>query len=467
VWRQASPWTSERRWPHDDPADALGTVKNIPLRPVSATPDTQPAASVAAARHAAGSAPWRAARLLTAPHRLGFFAAALLMAASASWWALVLAARHAGVLLPWAVTPMAAHGLTMAFSFMPLFIVGFLFTAGPRWLGLPDVPGPTLLRPVLALAGGWALALPGFHLHAGLAGLGLALTTLGWAAVLHRFVRLLRASRAPDRMHARGIAVAGGVGLLALTLAAVAVASDHVAGARAATQLALWGFLAPTFTIVSHRMLPFFTASALPFVDAWRPNWLLALMVTALGVSALGNSAGMLWAPLPAWAHAALLAVQAPVALLVLWLAVRWGLVQSLRVRLLAMLHGGFVWLGIALALSAGSHALVLGFGPAASLGLAPLHALTMGYLGATLIAMITRVAAGHSGRPLAADDIAWGLYLVLQTAVLLRVAGALWPAAGVALTLLAVLAWAVACCGWALRYGAWLGRPRADGRPG
>jgi len=38
-------------------------------------------------------------------------------------------------------------------------------------------------------------------------------------------------------------------------------------------------------------------------------------------------------------------------------------------------------------------------------LGLAPMHALSMGYLGATLIAMITRVAAGHSGRPLAADD--------------------------------------------------------------
>jgi uncharacterized protein involved in response to NO len=50
---------------------------------------------------------------------------------------------------------------------------------------------------------------------------------------------------------------------------------------------------------------------------------------------------------------------------------------------------------------------------------------------------------------------------------VLLRVAGALWPAAGVVLTLLAALAWTLACCGWALRYGAWLGRPRADGRPG
>ena len=30
----------------------------------------------------------------------------------------------------------------------------------------------------------------------------------------------------------------------------------------------------------------------------------------------------------------------------VLWLAVAWGLVQSLKIRLLAMLHIGFVWLG-------------------------------------------------------------------------------------------------------------------------
>ena len=30
-----------------------------------------------------------------------------------------------------------------------------------------------------------------------------------------------------------------------------------------------------------------------------------------------------------------------------------------------------------------------------------------------------------------------------------------------------AALAWAVACTGWALRYGNWLGRPRVDGRPG
>ena len=44
-----------------------------------------------------------------------------------------------------------------------------------------------------------------------------------------------------------------------------------------------------------------------------------------------------------------------------------------------------------------------------------------MGYLGCTLIAMITRVASGHSGRPLAADNLAWTLYWGVQAATLLR----------------------------------------------
>jgi uncharacterized protein involved in response to NO len=433
-------------------------MKTIPLRPVPAT--ARPPAATVDTR-------WRLARLSSAPHRLGFFSAAVLLAASGLWWALVLGARYAGVVLPFAVPALVAHGLLMGLSFMPLFIVGFLFTAGPKWLGLPDVPGSSLVRPVLMLAGGWLLALPGFHLWAPLAGLGMAVAAVGWLMLMWRFVRLLRASPAPDKLHATAVAVAGGVGLLAMAAGAGAVATGDVALARAAAQLALWGFVAPTFTIVSHRMLPFFTSSALPFLDAWRPNWLLAAMGGALAATAVGATAEALTGPLGTAAHAALLAVQAPAAALVLWLALRWGLLHSLRIRLLAMLHGGFVWLGVALALSALSHARVLWAGDGASLGLAPLHALTMGYLGATLIAMITRVAAGHSGRPLAADNLAFGLYLLLQTAALLRVTAALWPAAMVPLTLVAATAWALACVGWALRYGNWMGRPRTDGRPG
>jgi uncharacterized protein involved in response to NO len=165
--------------------------------------------------------------------------------------------------------------------------------------------------------------------------------------------------------------------------------------------------------------------------------------------------------------HAALAVALGLGGALVLWLALRWGLVHSLRVRLLAMLYGGFVWLGIALGLAALSHARIAAWGESATLGLAPLHALAIGYLGATLLAMVTRVAAGHSGRPLVADGPAFALYLAVQAAATLRVGAALWPQAAGALTLAAVVAWAVGCVGWAWRYGGWLGRPRADGRPG
>ncbi len=408
---------------------------------------------------------WRLARLLTAPHRLGFFSAAVAMAAGALWWALALAARHAGVALPWAVPPPLAHALFMAMGFMPLFIVGFLFTAGPRWLGLSDVPARSLRDPVLTMLSGWVVALAGFHLHEVLAALGVALVAGGWSAIVLRFVRLLRTSPVADQLHARVIAAAAALGALALWGAAGSLATGHVTGTRVATQLALWGCLAPIFATVSHRMIPFFTASALPFLDAWRPNWLLWVMLAVLAFCGAGAVADLLWWPLPAAVRWTQVAVEAPAAALMLWLAVRWGLVQSLKIRLLAMLHGGFVWLGLALALAALSHGLMAAGGE--GLGLAPTHALSMGYLGATLIAMITRVAAGHSGRPLAADNLAWALYWALQAATLLRVGAALWPLAYTPLILLAAVTWAGATTGWAWRYGGWLGRPRADGRPG
>jgi uncharacterized protein involved in response to NO len=415
----------------------------------------------------APAAAWRLARLLDAPHRLGFFAAALLLGGSAGWWAAMLSTRWLGMAVPWAVPPPVAHGLLMSLGFMPLFMVGFLFTAGPRWLGLDGPSAPELWPPVLAMVGGWAVTIVGFHAGAPLAAAGVATVTAGWARLTWRFVGLFRASRAPDRLHAGLVALSCAVGVAALALAAAGLARAGTGAVRVATQLALWGFLAPTFAIVSHRMIPFFTASALPTLQAWRPNLLLWAMVGVLWFEGVFAIAALLVGPLPAPLHALQAAVELPAAVLLLYVARRWGLVQSLRIRLLGMLHAGFVWFGLALALAALSHALMAANGGERSLGLAPLHALTMGYLGATLVAMITRVSAGHSGRALAADDYAWTLYWVLQAAVVLRVAAALGPPGADELTVVAALAWATAAIGWARRYGGWFGRPRIDGRPG
>jgi uncharacterized protein involved in response to NO len=411
--------------------------------------------------------PWRAAWLLAAPHRLGFFAAALMLAVSALWWAAVLVAGALGYSPAWSVPPPAAHALLMSQSFMPFFIAGFLFTAGPKWLGQPEVGARSLLRPIVLMLSGWLLALTGFHLHAWLAAAGITLVAAGWSRLCLQFFLLLRRSRVPDRIHARVVAGACGVGAVALWLAAAALALDATLLLRTSTQIALWGFAATVFATVSHRMIPFFSASALPLLDAWRPMWLLWVLVAILWLELLPAVAELWWWPLPPALRWSQVALELPAATLLLWLAVRWGLVQSLKIRLLAMLHGGFVWFGLAFALNAISHLLMALTAGELSLGLAPLHALTMGYLGATLLAMVTRVSSGHGGRPLAADNIAWALYWLLQTAVLLRVLAALWPVAATPLTLFGVLAWAAATAGWAIRYGGWFGRPRVDGRAG
>jgi uncharacterized protein involved in response to NO len=414
----------------------------------------------------AADAGWQLRRLLAAPHRLGFFAGAAMLAGSALWWAVVLMLRTEGVAPAWAVSPPAAHALLMSLGFTPLFIVGFLFTAGPRWLGQPDVAARSLLLPVLTMMGGWCVTWPGLHLQAGVAGAGMLLVAAGWSVLCWRFATILRASRVPDRSHARVVALACTVGALAMWGAAAALLVGNESLLRAATQVALWCFVATVFAAVSHRMVPFFSASALPLLDAWRPMALLWLIVGALWFEVPFAVAQLWWWPLPSVLRWAQVAVELPAAALLLWLAVRWGLVQSLKIRMLAMLHAGFLWLGITFALAAASHALMASSGDQQSLGLAPTHALTMGYLGATLFAMATRVSSGHSGRSLAADNTAWALYWVLQTAVLLRVVAALWPALATPFTVLAVLAWATAAVGWALRYGNWFVRARVDGRP-
>jgi len=412
---------------------------------------------------------WRFAWLMAAPHRLCFFTAAVMMATSSLWWAAVLVARAMGQGLNWAIPMTPAHALLMTTGFLPLFMAGFLFTAGPRWLALPEgsITTQALRGPICAMLIGWACAIAGFHMERLLAGAGLTLVAAGWSTLCIKFAGLLRRSPLTDRAHAQLAGCACGIGGVALWIAAAAVFTDQVPLLRSATQLALWCFIATVFAVVSHRMLPFFTAGVLPFLDAWRPAWLLWAIVGALWLSALLAIAELWWFPIPAALRGMQAAFEACMAGLLLWLALRWGLVQSFRNRLLAMLHGGFVWLGIAFALACVSHGLMALSGGERSLGLAPMHALTMGYFGATLLAMATRVSSGHGGRPLAADGPAWILYWILQTAVLLRVIAALWTEATPFLTIVAVLCWAVATVGWALRYGRWFGQPRSDGRPG
>lgn len=418
----------------------------------------------AAARPAAPAQAVALRWLLAAPHRLFFCFGMLGLAAVSLWWLVQLAGRTVDAPWPLAVPPSWLHGWMMANGFLPLFMFGFLFTAGPKWLQVEGPPARALAVPGATTMAGFAVALAGAQVSPAWVATGVLLVAAGWIALLLRFHGLYRASRAEDRVHARLVLVAFAFGTLAHPVFAYGVATLSASWIHAAETLSLWLFIGPVYVTVAHRLIPFFTASVIPRLDAWRPLWLLAAFNGVL----IAHGLLPLLAPAAPGAIGALrLAVDLSGAALLFFVAWRWGVVQSLRNRLLAMLHLGFFWLGIALALYAWNEAAHLAGAPAAGLGLAPLHALTMGFFGGVAFAMVTRVTAGHSGRQLTADPLTWALFWLLQSSVFVRLLVDAWPAQGGGLALAAIALWCAALLPWALRNLAIYLRPRADGRPG
>lgn len=414
--------------------------------------------------------PWRFARLLAAPHRLGFSVGAAMLSAGALWWLAVLAWRFGpGLSVLWAVGSAHAHALLMIFSFMPMFFAGFLFTAGPRWLALPAMDARVLLPVAVAWLAGWGAFLAGAHTGAPLAAVGLVIVASAWSLFTTRLVQMVRAGRAADRTHLRVIAAACGIGAAALWLAASGIALGESLLVQIALSAGLWWFLAPVFAAASHRMAPFFDAAA-PRLDERHPNWLLWTWLAVLAVQP-PLAAGLAEHDAATLATAVL---DGAAALAVGGLALRWARVQNLRIHLLAMLHVGFVWLGIALALQALAAWLAWsGYGTPEP-RLAALHALGMGSFASTQLAFVTRVSAGQDGRAHSVDGPAWALFLGLQAAVALRLAATALPAwqpgwriGYEALLLAAAAAWAAVMLAWSARYVRWYGRPRSDGRPG
>ncbi len=399
-----------------------------------------------------GDAAGPARLLLTVPHRLFFLAGVAQIAVASLWWLWVLAAR----VLPGLPPPASAmpdtvvHALVMTCGFAPFFMFGFMFTAGPRWLGVAPPPARDW-APAGVVAAVAALSLVPLQ-AAGIDAVRVAAAVYAaaWLWLLFRFVLLIRASANPDRIHAILVAA----GLTAGVSCVVAFAAYGTAAYPLVAAAGVWLFLLPVFVTVCHRMIPFFTSGVVPFVTAFRPGWLLALMVGAAvahaAVSAVGL-AGWTWL------------VDLPAAAVMIAITVRWGFVQSMKNRLLAMLHVGFVWYGIGLLLAGASSLWMLAGGR--GLGLAPLHALTIGFAASLLVAMVTRVTCGHSGRTLAADALTWRLFPLLQVAAVLRIGGELVGSG--AWFLAAALCWAACMVPWCAKYAPVYWRPRSDGRPG
>jgi uncharacterized protein involved in response to NO len=159
----------------------------------------------------------------------------------------------------------------------------------------------------------------------------------------------------------------------------------------------------------------------------------------------------------------------APLAAASIYLTYIWGLRRSLGNTMLAILHIGFAWLGVAMLLStAQSLVLFVSQGTVFIWGLAPLHALTVGCFATLLIGMGTRVTLGHSGQPMQADNGIRLMFAGIQLAALLRVLADMLPIFLLHwLHLAAAVVWLACFAPWAARFLPIYVRPRADGKTG
>ena len=396
------------------------------------------------------------AMLARAPHRLLFFIGAANVVLAMLWWTLWLVDARWHVLgLP---QPQVyggwLHAIVMQYHVLAPFMFGFLLTVFPRWMGQDELTRWHYVPVGLGLFGGQLLTLAGALGPAHLLHLGAVFTLVGWGTGLFHLLRLLWRDGGKT-WHA--VSCAGGLFLGFVGLLAYA-AFLHVEDARlmfAAIKIGTFGLLLPVYFTVAHRMFPFFAGNVVKGYKPWRPMWLLgAFWPLALAHLALELVHGYQWLWL---ADAPLLALAGT------WLWRNWprGPVPAL----LRVLFLGYAWLPVALALFV-AQSLTYALDGNFILGRAPAHALFIGFFGSLLVAMVTRVTQGHSGRPLVFGGVATFAFVVIQLVSLTRIAAELVPDQ---------MAWhTMAAIGWLLAFAPWVLRslwiylaPRADGKPG
>jgi uncharacterized protein involved in response to NO len=140
----------------------------------------------------------------------------------------------------------------------------------------------------------------------------------------------------------------------------------------------------------------------------------------------------------------------------------QWQGHRTLRMPIVWVLHVGYAWLPICLALKAA----VLFAVPIP--GSSWLHALTVGAMATMIMGVMSRAALGHTGRALVAPGATVVGYVSLTAAALARVFGPmLMPSAGSMWLIVAALLWCLAFLLFLMVYAPILCRPRIDGRPG
>lgn len=343
--------------------------------------------------------------------------------------------------------PLGWHAHEMLFGYTMAVVAGFLLTAVRNWTGLPTPTGPLLA----GLASIWLMAR-----------FALVSTTLvpAWlAAVIDvSFLPAIAGVLLPPLWRSRNLRnLAFPFILLALAGANLVIHLQALgmltSGSDRALQFTL-NAVTLIMVVIGGRVIPVFTANVLPEAQVRRLAWADSL--------AIGSVILVLVIDL----FPALHALTGPVALLAaatnLIRMLRWRSLATRRVPMLWILHLGYAWIVVALALK-GLAGMVPVVTPSAAI-----HALTVGAIGSLTLGMMSRVALGHTGRAIVASTPIIAAFILINASAILRVVIPIVMPEFYGLGLsVAGLLWSSAFALFVIYYTPILMQPRIDGKPG
>jgi uncharacterized protein involved in response to NO len=131
-----------------------------------------------------------------------------------------------------------------------------------------------------------------------------------------------------------------------------------------------------------------------------------------------------------------------------IWRLARWRGWRAAREPMLAILHLGYGWIILGAGLLGASM-----ITPAIPLA-AAVHAFTAGAMGTMILAVMTRVSRGHTGRPLEAESWTVLMYVLVNAAAGARVIAPFAPTVSTALLVLSASLWVASFLLFLIAYG-------------
>ncbi|MGH1350169.1 MAG: NnrS family protein [Methyloligellaceae bacterium] len=372
----------------------------------------------------------------------------------------LLGALFAGIIIPyWGLTylgqftpvqpeiPMDIwHAHEMLFGFIAAIVTGFLFTAVSNWTGYP-LPKGKLLAAFCFI---WIIARLQFSLQIH-PWLNIADMIFMPCVTIAVAINIIKAKN-----YKNFIVIALILGLSLLNIAFYIYLNNDDLDKMRTMLLGAINAITILLAIIGGRVIPAFTNNTIP--DA-SPVSSRILNISAL-FSLFALFLGELFLPENATFTLTIITGLAFVCNAMRFLL--WETLKTLRTPLLWILHLGYIWILISLALKTTYY---LGLDIPYSLSI---HAVTIGAIGSLTLGMMVRSTKGHTGRPLSTHIYDITIFTLINIAALVRVAGGIAFEDNIRETvLISAVMWSIAFMLFSIIYLIPLTTSRADGKPG